>query len=364
MANIIDYIRWRGDIPFSVDPFNEVDALLLCQFEYIKLDNCVSGSFSEKVTVAEAFSKYDCKLVPEGERIISFDQDSKLFAEMAHSRRFGSMLISGYRNIINSEDETQFSAVTCFLDDGSIFIAFRGTDGSLVGWKEDMMISYVQQTGSQLEALNYLNNNFKGLTCPIRLGGHSKGGNIAIYSAMKCSDEIRDRIVCVYSFDGPGFKDEIVESAEYKRIVPFIKSYIPDGSVVGRLLGSSFQHTIVKNSVNGFMQHLSYNWEVARNGFITADKTSKSGNVINKTINGWLEDFNDEERENFVNTVFDVLETSTDSNNISALKGIKGYASVIKSIGKLRPDQQGILIDAIKKIARSGKGAIFSDDDK
>lgn len=258
----------------------------------------------------------------------------------------------------------QFSAITCFPEDGSVFVAFRGTDGSIVGWKEDMMLSYVQQTGSQAQALDYINSNFMGLNCPIRLGGHSKGGNLAVYSLMMCDESIRSKFVNVYSFDGPGFRDEIVQSEEYKAILPLIRSYIPDGSVVGRLLGSGSQHKIVKNSVNGIMQHLSYNWEVERNSFITADKTSKSGNVINKTINGWLDDFNDEERENFVNTVFDVLETSSDSNNISDLKGLKGYASIIRSVSKLRPDQQGILVDAIKKIARSGKGAIFSDDDK
>ncbi|MBP7185309.1 MAG: DUF2974 domain-containing protein [Ruminococcus sp.] len=364
MANIIDYLKWRGDIPFSVDPFNEVDALILCQFEYIKLDNCVSESLSDKITVAEAFSRYDCKLVPEGERIFSFDQDSELFAEMARSRRFGSMLISGYRNIVSNEEDMQFSAITCFPEDGSVFVAFRGTDGSLVGWKEDMMLSYVQQTGSQAQALDYINSNFIGLNCPIRLGGHSKGGNLSVYALMMCDESIRSKFVNVYSFDGPGFRDEIVQSDEYKAILPLIRSYITDGSVVGRLLGSGSQHKIVKNSVSGIMQHLSYNWEVERNSFITVDKTSKSGNVINKTINGWLDDFNDEERENFVNTVFDVLETSSDHNNISDLKGIKGYAAILKSLRKLPSDQQAILFDALKKIARSGKGAIFSDDEK
>ena len=364
MANIIDYLKWRGDIPFSVDPFNEIDALILCQFGYIKLDNCVSADLSEKITIAEAFSKFDCKLVPEGERIISFDHDSELFAEMAHSRRFGGMLISGYRNIVSTEEDMQFSAITCFPEDGSVFVAFRGTDGSLVGWKEDLMLSYVQQTGSQLHALDYINSNFMGLNCPIRLGGHSKGGNLAVYTLMMCDESIRSRIVNVFSFDGPGFRDEVVQSPEYRAILPLIKSYIPDGSVVGRLLGSGSEHKIVKNSVNGIMQHLSYNWELERNAFITVDKTSKSGNVINKTINGWLDDFDDTERENFVNTVFDVLETSADNNNISDLKGIKGYASILKSVRKLSPDQQGVLLDALKKIARSGKGAIFSDDDK
>lgn len=364
MANIIDYLKWRGDIPFSVDPFNEVDALVLCQFGYIRFDGCISSELSQRKSVQEAYRDFDSSLVPDSDKIISFEQDTELFAEMAKSRRFGDMMISGYRSIVSTDEDIQFSALTCFPSDGSVFVVFRGTDGTIVGWKEDFMLSYVQQTGSQLLALEYINDNFKGLNCPIRLGGHSKGGNLSVYSLMMCDESIRSRIINVYSFDGPGFRDEIVQSADYKSILPLVKSYIPDGSVIGRLLGSESEHKIVKNSVTGIMQHLTYNWQVERNLFVTADKTSKSGNVINRTINGWLDDFDDKERENFVTTVFDVLETSSGSSNMSDLKGLKGYTSIFKTIRKLSPDQQGILLDAFKKIARSGKGAIFSDDDK
>ena len=363
MANIIDYLKWRGDIPFSVDPFNEVDALVLCQLEYIRLDGVVSSEFNDTIKISDAYRRFDSSLIPEKERIISFDQDNDLFFEMAYSRRFGNIRLCGYRNIVSPEDDMQFSAVTCLHEDGSIFVAFRGTDGTIVGWKEDMMLSYVQQTGSQTEALKYI-NNFKGLNSPLSFGGHSKGGNLAAYSLMMCDESIRKNVRSIYSFDAPGFRDEVIQSAEYKAVLPLIKSYIPDGSVIGRLLGNEAEHKIVRNSVTGIMQHLSYNWEVERNVFVPADKTSKSGNVINKTITGWLDDFNDEERENFVNTVFDVLETSSDGYNMSELKGLKGYASIIKNVSKLKPEQQNILRDALKKIARSGKGAIFSDDDK
>ena len=358
MANIIDYLIWRGDVPMSVDPFNEVDALVLCQFEYIKLDGIVSDSLADKLTISDVHRQYSQVTVEKSEQIISYEQDRELLKLMAESRRFGNIYVSGYRNIVNNDENMQFSAVTCFLDDGSIFVVFRGTDGSLVGWKEDMMISYLNQTSSQEEAFNYISKNFVGLNCPIRIGGHSKGGNLSMFAAMKCPGSIREHIINVYSFDGPGFRDEIVDSAEYENLLPKVKSFIPDGSVVGRLLGSNIEHKLVRNSVSGFMQHLAYNWEVERNHFVLADKPSKSGEILNKTISGWLDNYSDEEREKLVGTIFDVLK----GDNVNELKGVKGYANIIKSISKLPAEKQSVLAGALKKIAVSGKGAIFSKD--
>ena len=358
MANIIDYLIWRGDVPMSVDPFNEVDALVLCQFEYIKLDGIVSANLADKISLQDVHRQYSQVSVEKSEQIISYEQDRKLLRLMAESRRFGNIAVSGYVNIVNNTEDLQFSAVTCFLDDGSLFIVFRGTDGSLVGWKEDMMISYLNQTSSQEQAFNYLSKNFMGLNCPIRIGGHSKGGNLSIFSSMKANKSIQDHIINIYSFDGPGFRDEIVASDEYEKIIPKVKSYIPDGSVVGRLLSSGIEHKLVKNSVTGFMQHLAYNWEIERNHFILTDKPSKSGELLNKTISGWLDNYSDEEREKLVDTVFDVLK----GDNVNELKGVKGYANIIKSISKLPHEKQGVLAGALKKIAVSGKGAIFSKE--
>ena len=132
MANIIDYLIWRGDVPMSVDPFNEVDALVLCQFEYIKLDGIVSANLADKISLQDVHRQYSQVSVEKSEQIISYEQDKELLRLMAESRRFGNIAVSGYVNIVNNTEDLQFSAVTCFLDDGSLFIVFRGTDGSLV----------------------------------------------------------------------------------------------------------------------------------------------------------------------------------------------------------------------------------------
>ena len=363
MANIIDYLKWRGDLSFSADPFNEVDALVLCQFEYIRLDDIVSAKLTDKITIADVNRLYSTVDLDKSKQIISYEQDKELLRLMAESKRFGNMQVSGYRNKVDKEADLQFSAVTCFPDDGSIFVVFRGTDSTLVGWKEDFMLSYVNQTSSQEEALDYLSKNFMGVNCPIRIGGHSKGGNLSVFAAMKCPEEIRRKIVSIYSYDAPGFRDEIINSQEYQCVLPLVRSFIPEGSVIGRLLGSELEHKLVKNSVSGLMQHLAYNWELERNHFIFTNKPTRSGELMNKTITGWLDNFSDNEREEFVSTIFDVLDES-DAASVNDLKGVKNYTAIIKAIGKLPPEKQKVLRGALKKIAISGKGALLSRDEE
>ena len=362
MANIIDYIQWRGDIPFFADPFNEIDALILSQFGYVPLSGVVPENFSRGVTIEKAYRRYSPADVSPKQRIISFEQDNLLFQLMAESERYKDILLTGYTDIIDTEAEVQFSAVTCTLGDGTRFISFSGTDGSVVGWKEDFSIAYMQQTSGQLYSLNYINSNFTQGSPPLRIGGHSKGGNLAIYASAFASPEIRGRIAEVYSFDGPGFREEITSSDEYNAVLPKVRSFVPETSVVGMLLGNSLSHTIVRSSVNGIMQHLSYNWELMRNRFDRTEELSKSGNIINKTITGWLDDFSDEERRVFTDTLFAVLEAPEKDTLKEIVKGKwSAYSSMFKALKRLSPEQQAVLKDAMKKIAKSGKNAILPE---
>lgn len=362
MANIIDYLLWRGDIPFNIDPFNEVDGLILAQFGYINLDGIVPYDMSRAVTVGNAYRLYSPENVGEKQRIMSFEQDNRLFRLMAESARFKDILMTGYVNIINSDEELQFSALTFTIGDGTRFIAFRGTDGSVVGWKEDFSISYLQQTPGQLYAVSYLNENFSAGSPPLRIGGHSKGGNLAVYAAAFAKEELRERIAEVYSYDGPGFREEITKSAEYTSAAGKVHSFIPESSVVGMLLSSGITHTIVKSSVSGIMQHLAYNWELIRNRFDRAEELSRSGDIINKTITGWLSDFDDEERRVFTDTLFSVLEAPEKDTLKEVVKGKwAAYSSMFKAVRTLSPEQQSVLKDAVIKIAKSGRNAIMPE---
>ena len=349
---------WRGDVPFSADPFNEIDGLILSQFCYVILDGVVPESFSEEISFPEAYRSYNADDVDPKCRILTFEQDNLLFRKLAESRRFRGTTLCGYVSDTEHSEDMQFSAITFRLCDGSGFVAFRGTDGTVTGWKEDFNLSYMQQTAGQQRAIEYINEAFAEGECPIRLGGHSKGGNSAIYSSLFCDESIRQRITNIYSYDGPGFRDEIISSEIYQKMLPRIRSFIPEASIVGMLLGSGSDPKIVKTSVNGIKQHYAYYRELRRNRFVPADRLKKSGDVINKAISGLLSDFSDTEREIFTDSLFEILK-APDKETLKEITKLSSYPAIIKAISKLRPEQQAVMKEAFKKIAQNGTGAFF-----
>ena len=362
MANILDYLIWRGDVPFSVSPFNEVDGLILSEFSYLPMEKVFTGGYSEELTIREISKRYDSNAVDEKDRILSFEYDNRLLMLMSNSDRFGNMRVTGYVNIISRQAEFQFSAVTCVTDDGVTFVSFRGTDGTVVGWKEDFTFSYTDQTSGQYYAVSYLNTRLAGSTGPVRVGGHSKGGNFAVYASAFCDPMLRERITDIYSYDSPGFRKDITESADYKRILPLVHSYIPESSVVGMLLESDSEHVTVKSSVNGILQHLAYNWEVIGRIFARTDKLSRSGAMVNRAISGMLEDLSDEDRKNFTEAVFGVLEAPDKMTMKEIVKGkFAAYSSMFRAFRDLPPEKQTVLKDTLKQLAKS---AIRSDDKK
>lgn len=345
-------------MPFSADPFNEIDGLVLSQFCYVPLEGVVSEDFSDTISISDAYKMYDPDSVDKKARILTFEQDNQLFRKLAESRRYRGTTLCGYISIVEHSEDMQFSALTYRLCDGSGFTAFRGTDGTVVGWKEDFNLSFMQQTSGQQKAVTYINEAYSDTDSVIRLGGHSKGGNFAIYSSLFCDETIRERITNIYSYDGPGFRDEVLESEIYKKMLPLIRCYIPQVSIVGMLLGSSCEPKIVKNTAKGISQHFSYNWELRRNRFLLSDRLKKSGDVINKAISGLLDDFDDAEREMFTDSLFEVLK-APDKETLKEISKLRSYPAILKAISRLRPEQQAVLKEAFKKIAQNGKGALF-----
>ncbi len=361
MANILDYLDWRGDIPFSVSPFNEIDGLLLSEFGYTPLEGIVPQGFSLRVSLRTAWEQFHSEQVDEKRRILTFEQDTALFEKLASSVRFGETLLTGY--VTQLDEETQFSVLTCFLEDGSTFVAFRGTDNTLVGWKEDMNLSYMQETGSQTIAKTYLNTHFRNHPRPIRVGGHSKGGNLAVYAASFCDAPVRSRIVSIQTYDAPGFREEIVDTPEYREILSRVESFIPESSVVGLLLNNPAEHTIVKSTASGIMQHLAFSWEVLRDHFVQTEEVSRSGNLLNKAVTNWISQFEDEERRQLIESVFGVLEASeADTFREIQQSRRKSYPAMLRAIRNLTPEQQRLLKNALIGMAKSGADAVRGDN--
>ena len=315
MANIFDYMIWR-DIDIKNVEINEIDALILSRLSYFPLDNL--NLENETITLKEAYNRY-CNTENKG-RILQ-KEDTELFPVLANSIRFGNILLSNYVNKIDNILEKQFSAITIELPDNTIFVSYRGTDNTIVGWKEDFNMSFKDLVPSQVDAVNYLNNIATKYKQNIRVAGHSKGGNLAVYASAFCNKEVNDRIIAIYNNDGPGFQKTVIDTNEYKNTIGRLRTYIPQTSIIGRLLNHKEATTIIKSTQTGIMQHDLYSWQLLGAHFIE-DTLTNSSEFIDQTITNWLNEVSPEQREKFIDTLFEIL-NATEAKTLAQLSSKK-----------------------------------------
>ncbi len=360
MANILDYLDWRGDLPFSASSFNAVDALILAELSYFPAESIIPAGIDKTITIAELRDSFDAKKVPQELRIVSYDQDVELVEKLAASRRFDGMRLCGYVNKVDSSRDLQFAALTCIFDCFT-YVAFRGTDSTLAGWKEDMNFSFMQETASQSMAVKYINDNFTDGDAVLVFGGHSKGGNLAIYSTAFCNEAVRKRVRAIFAFDSPGFVEEVAASKEYLAVTDRVISVIPQSSLVGQLLSCSSENRIVKSSAGGLSQHIAYTWQVNRCGFEYAEELSKLGVFVNKTMTGWISSLDESERHGFVDAVFSVLEAAEGEtfNELSSNKR-RSITAILGALKRLPPEQRSVAKKALSQLASYGKRAVIS----
>lgn len=358
MSNIIDYLEWRGDIPFSVDAFQEVDNLILSELCYTEFEGFVpSPEENRMVSVQEVCEAFFQKYTEE--EIMAKKSSTKvapfLLPYLAKSKRFGTMKLTGYVNQIDTDSQSQFSVVTFVLEDGTDYVAFRGTDNTLVGWREDFNMSYLCQTHGQKQAVAYLDKYFNHHKRGIRVGGHSKGGNFAVYASAFCQPHIQKKILQVYSNDGPGFSAEITKHQGYQNILPKVISTIPESSIVGLLLENEMSHHIVMSSHTGAMQHDLMSWQVMGNQLVYAEGLSQSSLLLDKTLKRWIYGLDKAEREEFVNILFDTLQ-STGAVTIEELQNnkLEVFNEVSKSLVHLSSEKQRALREVLRRLFFSG----------
>ena len=231
-----------------------------------------------------------------------------LMCRMAHSVRFGGMLLNGYCELMDDAREQQFAALTVELGDGSIYLSYRGTDDTIVGWKEDLNMGYLEVIPSQTRALEYLGRMTRQYPdAKLRIGGHSKGGNLSVYAAVKAPAAVQDRIVRVYNNDGPGFAKPLVGTPEHTRVADRILTVVPQSSVVGQLLEHEQNVEIVRSDAEGMLQHDGFSWQVVGDHFIHLDGFSREGKVIDETLESWEESLGPKQREAFADALYTVL---------------------------------------------------------
>lgn len=328
---------------FSESQFTEIDALILAQLSYDKFERVTTllkSDWQNNYRVkdfyrAEFFEDMFCDAITD-------EDNQRLLTAMAASRRYRDVKIRDITTINNSgqlaeETDMQFAAMTFELDDQTIVVAFRGTDGSMIGWKEDFDLSVMDEIPSQKAAAKYIDRTFRrwgGLRGKkIYVTGHSKGGNLAVYGACLCSPEIRRNIIEAFSFDGPGFSANtrrLIEGAIADTPVK-ITRIIPEQSLVGILLSGYGECKIVKSNAFGIMQHASYSWEIEDGSFKYLESQSWGSAFLDRTIESWLENATDEQREKILVTLFDILE----ENNIKSVNDLRNLSGTdVKRLAK------------------------------
>ena len=344
MANVFDYLDWRGDLTLDLVPLCDVDALVLSRLSYLPLDGLVPP---EGATVGALMRQLLASKPP-----LLLPEDGRFIPALAASQRFCEMRIMDYVNQIDLESQTQFAAITVALGDGRHFVAFRGTDGTLVGWKEDFNMAYAAPVPAQESARCYVDQVAECVSTPLVLGGHSKGGNLAVYAAAKASPRTAVRIAAVYDHDGPGFPEGVLAEGELDRARPLVRKTVPQESLVGLLMESDAGYRVVKSSGRGISQHSPFRWEVEDGAVVEADGLAPSARFTAEVLNEWIAGMDPLERRRAVGALFEALRASGAKDAFDVLMGGPKTIGVLADAARnTRPEAREVIIGQMKALA-------------
>lgn len=350
MANTMHaYLKEYGDVPFTERPMNDVDSLVLCQLAYLKFDGLVPGidENAPSVTLKELAKHPMVNGLFADER---YEKDNReLFEKMCAGSRFCNLKLNSYINIVEKEWETQFAAITYILEDNTIYVAFRGTDETIVGWKEDFNMAYLSPVPGQAMSVKYLNMVTEKFSNLFYVGGHSKGGNFAVYSAMKCVPRVQERILKIYSMDGPGFRPEVLEECGYDRIADRVVKLLPHSSMVGMLFEWDTRYRVVESGSFGLAQHNPYNWKVKNGEFVMAEDIYERARLADNTLNEWIISLDEQQIRLFVDTLYQVIAASEADDLIAMTADWKrSMMGVVSAIKEVDEDTMRMLQQVIK----------------
>jgi hypothetical protein len=366
MASVFEYLAWRGDLSFKQAPFNAVDNMICSILSYLPMDGIVPGpekraalplgTVMDRLAVsAEAAAKNG--RVMESAAALPGKKTPELVKALSTSGRYRNLSLMGYVNHFDISREKQFAAVTILNPRRFAYISYRGTDDSLVGWKEDFNMSFTS-VPSQLEAVVYLETMAKRIRItPLLPGGHSKGGNLAVYAASFCRRKVQKRIAAVYNNDGPGFNGDVLVAKGYKVVKDRIQTFVPQSSVIGMIFEHDDDYTVVKSTQTGIMQHDLYSWEVSFNDVFRLDRITQKSRFVDRTIKDWISGLDVDQRRIFIDALFDILGaakarsfTELSSNWLkSAVAMVQTYNTIDNATKNLIGKTLGILFESAKR---------------
>ena len=330
MSNINDYLKWRGDLSLSSDAFNEVDSMILARFSYLIFNeiNLLPQESIESISKKMNHFKND---------EFRYNGDKEMISLLGKSERFKNMIVTDFVEHNDITSEKQFSAITVHISDDELYVSYLGTDNSIYGWKEDFNMAFMQHVPAQAEGKEYLENIAnKYPNKRIRLGGHSKGGSVAIFASIFTNKEIQNRIIEVVNYDGPGLEKEVLQKVKGNEIFSKLHTYIPQDSIIGRILEHEEKCTVVESTEKGIYQHDIFSWQVLGKQLITLDAPTSGSEFINKSISQWLKSTTPEQRKIFFDGIFEIF-YSSNMNTFSELS-----STLSKNIPTFIKTYQGI----------------------
>ncbi len=355
VTTVFDYLRWRGDLTFAQDAFNEVDNLILCIIAYLnfrRFPELRSRDADKAVLMSDIVPRMTAEDEQQGLSPNNYIPLMKLAAE---SCRFAPVRLFGYETVRDETREMQLDALSFLLPDGTLFCAFMGTDRSLVGWKENLNLSYMDAVPAQIGAVEYVEDMaWRCPERPVRIGGHSKGGNLAAYAAIHIPEALQARMLDAYNNDGPGFRRDVTDTAEYRRIAAKLHTYIPAASIVGVLLEHTEDYTVVASSSRAIMQHEPLTWGVLGSRFIRQEARSEFGKASDDVVREWLASLSPQERKEFSNALFDMF---TQGGTVQSLEDVRQS----ELLRRLAADekQKGIVSEALRRLMADVKDELL-----
>ena len=344
MAGINTYIKEYGDKTFNEEKFNEIDNVILSSVVYLNFDGIVPKN-KKSISLCEAgniflykYNYFDVSKLGIAQKV-----SYKILKQIVNTKRYKDIQMYNYKYIWDTD--TQFGAVCFKVKKKFIYVAFEGTDNLLSGWKEDFQMAYEFPVPSQKLAVKYLNENIKLFDKNIIVGGHSKGGNLALVSSMYCKNRINKKIKQIYSNDGPGLKKEQIESENYSKIRDRLIHLVPNYSYVGVLLRNE-KFTVIKTNRKDFMAHAVSSWQVNENEFIRENLSSISDSFRNSLLK-WLDEHDLNQREKMISTVFKTLEESG-IKNLNDFFNLKNAITVIRNINNIDDETKKLVISLIE----------------
>ena len=352
MPNLIDYLEKVKELTFDQEPLNILDKVCINEIGYLTYEKWLTASDLKKSINLHDFAEGK-ELNPDYSFMVTKER-VELAEAIVRSRRFASLSLSNYRSVLDKEVEKQFAAIIFSLpelDDHQL--VFRGTDDSVIGWKEDFQLTYSREIPAHRSAMTFLEDHLPNLSGRITVSGHSKGGNLALYSAVQSSTSLREKIAELLLLDSPGLMKSLLEKPSYQELKAKMTVIRPQDSVVGVMLYWDRPAQLVAAEGIGFAQHNALTWEVdlVANDFVYEDQPTELSQRLEETFQEWIETLPNQELKQVCDLVFDtILDSGIESLDDIGIQALPQIGQMLQEFGNLSDKQKKVLQDGFNQL--------------